>query len=515
MLLAIALIAGSYATEAVHRWQKRPEAQFGFGLAEGIHPVAMGRWLEQCPAEGDILPVQFGNGGVLIYYAPSRQVWMDGRLEVHSVERFRQHRRTARRLSRRNRAGSPTRTPLPPSVRFIVVPTTNADHIEAMTANPKRFTPVWADWAGACFVRTPLPGEEVSFSAEPAPAAWDAAELDRPLALPMRPLLDVATRRRWYRQNVPPVHWRTGAALYSLGRYRLAIRYLLLAERLGLADRAGILRIMAQSHQQLAEREPIPLARDLPVDINLARALALHGQFDRLDAVPAEALNASLARLRGLITGKMIDTAHAALAHIESIPAGPERAKDIASTARGVRARYDLALARWKGLADEPASLRPAERALLRVRGGLGLIDAAIDDLRSAPSPPRRSRILLGDLYLRRGQPAEARAAYDAAGGDDWVIQMRRGLCCWAEGDLAGAMDRLRTAAGEQASRPEPVIYLAILLEQLGRYESATDLLVRHSAAVGAPPPPALRALGRQIARRLAERSGTVTPPED
>ncbi|KPK83549.1 MAG: hypothetical protein AMJ81_07960, partial [Phycisphaerae bacterium SM23_33] len=498
MLLLAAGIAAAYATEAVYRWQSRPESQFGLGRVQNIQPVAMAQWLQGYPADGDVLSVDFGNGGVFILYTPGRRVWMDGRLELHSPQRFKQQRETYRNLRSARRAGDPSRTPLPPSVRFLVVRAADTEHIEALAGQPQRFTPLYADPAGACFARIPLEGETVTVSDKRPLPPGNLADLDRPLALDVAPLLDVPTRRRWYRQNVLPAHWRMGAVLYSLGLDRLAIRYLTVADRLKLTHPGPVLRILAQSHQRLSEAEPIRPETDLPADINLARGLALHQRIDLRKLTDEEALAVAMARLRGLVNGNLIDAAYDGLPALLQIPA-PKRSltDDVQAMRQVVRVRYGLAQAR--SAAYNLAALQPADRALRLAN--IGLIDSAINTLRSAASPPRPARMLLGDLYLRKGLTAQARQAYSAAGGDDWDIRMRFGLCDWADGNLRAAADRLRSAADAKPAQPAaaapaaPAAYLALLYEQLGHYPAAAEVLRTYQPAAAATPNSDVRAL--------------------
>ena len=232
------------------------------------------------------------------------------------------------------------------------------------------------------------------------------------------------------------------------------MRYLRLAERLEPDELTGILRTEAQSYQRLAELRPIQPARDLPVDINLTRALALHERLRRMDMPPAEALAAALARLRGLLADGQVDAALEALKTMEAIPTRSARdAREVSAVAVSVRARYAQSLRRWEALKRSLPwkDLAPAERALLLSRRDLGLIDEAIRELASANTLPRRARLQLGDLYLRRGLTRQARRTYRRVSQPDWTVELRLALCDWADGDFAPAARKLASAFSRKA----------------------------------------------------------------
>lgn len=511
MLAVLAATAAAFATEAVYRWEKRAANRFGLGLVTGRQPVQMAKWLGQLPLSGDILPLEFGDGGTFICYAwPRRKVWIDGRLEVHPRRRLEKLYEYRAKMISSRAAADPQEVPLPESVRFVAVAWTDPGHIQALSRCEDRFQLVYVDPAGACFARLPVAGEMhnqllLRWQAEgPLPAA-NLDEFDRPMDPgSAAPLLDVETTRTWYRQNPPPAHWQMGRLLHFLGRNRLAVRYLTLADRLGLQEPVHRAGMLARACQGLAEVEPVePEAElcDLPVDPNLARALALYQRLDLADLGNLHVRNYALRRLNALLFGRNIDAALSAARHyLDHLPI-PDRwhpGYEAIALADDIKLRHELSVLTLSKL--ELPGLDPAMRAYLLLRKDIGLIDAAIGELSSAAELPRRSRMLLGDLYLRKGETAPARREYErcSAMKADPPLQMRLGLCAWAEGDLAGAASALAEAARSPSADAEPTLYLALLYEELGRYAAAAEVLA-------SGPPAGTQPATNQAARLLAQ----------
>ncbi len=506
MLLVFATTGIAYATEAVYRWQRREGNRFGFGLNEDIHPIRMAKWLGRSELTGDILPLNFGNGGTFIYYSsPRRKVWMDGRLEVHSFERFARLYDYRMKLLSSRQANDPQQTPLPPTVRFIVVEAGDTKRIEALS-EAARFRLVYVDRTAVCFART-------DFDEAALPPA-NLREFDRPLAPAGRAdLLDVATSRAWWRQNVPPAHWKMGTILYYMGFDRLAARYYAAADRLALVEPVLRLGMLARAHLRLAEYESIDPGMDLPVDPNLTRALALCEEMDLSDLADENAQTFALVKIRALIFGRQIDAADRAMAdYLDHLPI-PRRwnpPADALALRDAITVAYDRSRRRRKEF--DLTGMDPAMRALLLLRRNVGLIDRAIAELRAQTDPPRQAQLLLGDLYLRKGQVAKARQTYDGAPeGSRWDIRMRLGLCDWAGGDFAGAIAKLTEAARDNPKSPAPALYLSLLREQLGDYPAAADAL---RAYRGGDAPDAER-VHRQLAKVAARLKirGVDVPP--
>ena len=509
MLILLAAGAWLFGSEAVYRWENRSFSRTGFGLAQGAHPVAMAAWLGELQDEGDILPLDFGDGGTFIYYSwPRRKVWMDGRLEAHSQERFERLYELRTKLLSPRGASDPVETPLPPSVRFVVARYNDMKHIEVLSNSP-RFQLQYVDQAGVCFARIPQPGEHVTWKPTPPPRA-NIGEYDRPLdAGKMTPLLPRAqTRRTWYRQNPLPAHFQMGLVFYALGLDSLAVRYLTLADRMALAEPITRTGMLAQSCQRLSEYQPVEPDADLPCDPNLSRALALYGRLNLADLRSEELATYALVRVRALVRGRQIDAAAEAIRqYLDALPI-PQRwrpPEEVLRLRDEVQAALETALQRAAAL--QAGDLPPAERALLLLRKDMGLIDHAIRELSSAGDLSPRTRMLLGDLYLRQGRTAEARAAYQPGAGrsvsSDWQVTMRLGLCDWADGNLAASEAALASAAAGAPGRPQSALYLGLLREQLGHYAGAAQAVRAYKAPATTPATdqPAERLLAQLQAR--------------
>ncbi len=516
MLAGLIAIAAGFATEWVYRWQKRDGNRFGFGVVEGRQPIDMAKWLGSIRLSGDILPLEFGDGGTFICYSyPRRKVWIDGRLEVHSSQRLEKlYEYRAKTLSSRT-AGDVQELKLPPTVRFVAVHWTDPSQLKALSECEDRFKLVYVDRAGACFARLPLPGEDdVELLRqwdrdEPLPAA-NLDEYDRPMdpASP-QPLLKVETSRKWYRQNVPPAHWDMGRLLHHLGRNRLAVRYLMVAGRLGLKEPLERVDMLARALQGVAEYQPIePESElcDLPIDPNLARALALYESMDLTTLGDPARQGYALRRLNALLFGRNIDAALAAMKqYLANLPV-PDRwhpGTEAIRLSEDIKLRYKVSLLTRARL-DDPA-WTPAERAYLLLRKDVGLIDAAIAELKDAPDLPARSRMLLGDLYLRKGMPDRAEDEYRRATSESsrWDLLMRRGLCDWVRGDCRRAIAGLQRARDSAPQAPEPAAYLALLHEQLGLYDGAAQVLRSYTGPTSQPTDNQAVQLLAQIRARL------------
>jgi len=505
LVLLVATAAG-YTTEWVYRHQGRQANRVGFGQVQGLHAIDMARWLGASELDGDILPLDFGEGGVFIYHSyPRRKVWMDGRLEAHSLKRFERLYEIRTRMLSSAQAADPAVTPLPPSVRFIVVRADDTRHLEALSGCP-RFALAYVDRASVCFARRALAGEQVAWAADADtdPPTPNLAAFDKPVgyAPPPAPLLDVETRRRWFRRNPPAAHWRMGAVFYSLGLDRLAIRYLTVADALGLHEPIWRVGLLAQAHQRLGEQEPIEPDVDLPADPNLSRALALYETVDLSDLAGRQTQTFALVRIRALIKGRQIDAAAKAVSdYLDNLPI-PKRWRPSAEALAvrdAIKTAHDVARANRARMNFD--GFRPIEQALSLVRKNLGLIDAAIDTLAAVRDPARPERRLLGDLYLRKGLTAKARRAYGRPGAGDWALTMRLGLCDWADGRFADARRHLSVALRAAPTRAEPALYLALLAEQLGQYADAANALAARPTAASRP---AAGQTGRLTARVIA-----------
>ncbi|MDY7009913.1 MAG: hypothetical protein SVV80_04085 [Planctomycetota bacterium] len=518
MLFLLAATAAGYATETIYRWQGREACRFGQGLVDGLHPVDMARWLGRSKLSGDILPLDFGDGGTFIYYSyPRRRVWMDGRLEVHPPDKLKRLQEIGRNMLSSGWGEDSDKTPLPPTVRFIVVRLGNTGHIKALNES-RRFKLIYIDRVGVCFARLPMPGEKNAgllrkWHAEEELPPVNVDRFDRAIepASTGGLLPGVATQRRWYRQNVPPAHWNVGTLFFSLGLDNLAVRYLTVANRLGIREPVSRAGLLAEVHRRIGEFNPIEPERDLPVDPNFARALALLEKVDLTDLQSKQSREYALMRVKTLKQARQIDAADDAVGkYLENLPIPkrwhPSRSDlDLRDSLHAAR-RIAEATASQFNIASP--TLTPDMRALLLLRRDVGLIDRAAAELESAgDSLPRQGRLLLGDLYLRKGLVEKARKAYESVDKQDgWDVRMRLGLCGWVAGDFAAAEADLISASRAAPTRPEPVIYLSLLYEQLGKYQSAADILNEYILPLDSSPDNQAVRLIRQIEARLRMR---------
>ncbi|MDY6913621.1 MAG: tetratricopeptide repeat protein [Planctomycetota bacterium] len=78
----------------------------------------------------------------------------------------------------------------------------------------------------------------------------------------------------------------------------------------------------------------------------------------------------------------------------------------------------------------------------------LRLAEIGIEELRKAEPNDTEARMMLGDLLLRTGRPAEARKTYASlrlAEAKQWKRTLRTALCDWAEGKVFAAIKTLET----------------------------------------------------------------------
>jgi len=75
---------------------------------------------------------------------------MDGRLEAHSFDRFREQQKIEQALCTARGAGT---VKLHDALRFFFVRWSSRDHLTALSASP-RFRLLFVDTTGVCFART-------------------------------------------------------------------------------------------------------------------------------------------------------------------------------------------------------------------------------------------------------------------------------------------------------------------------------------------------------------------------
>ena len=203
ILLAVAASAG-YATELTYRLMDS-RIRFGAGLQEENYPRALAKWLrDDVKVDGDVFVDNFGDSSVFEYFlaagtnTPRRRVFMDGRLEAHSMQRFIDQNRIRHQLRTRTLADN---VELPKTVRFVIVRYDGAETLAALSQS-NRFRLVHLDKVGVCFEDTKwLKGRMESERPAQMLPGPNIDEFDRPLlASGLVAGMDVA-RRRWYRQG--------------------------------------------------------------------------------------------------------------------------------------------------------------------------------------------------------------------------------------------------------------------------------------------------------------------------
>ncbi len=453
ILLALA-VAGLCANEAIFRLTGF-HRRFGAGLYQPNYPIDIASHLGSLKAPGDILCDNWGDSGTFIYFSRPRRLWMDGRLEAHTLDRFKSQGRISRAL---RKLASACTVELPPEVRHIYIRGEARETITTM-ARCRRFRLIRVDETGVCFERTDYPASGVSGS----PGGDNLGDFDRPLTAPGEIAGLPANARRWWRQNPPSRYYPIGAEMLwlawrppneppdpndSLRRQAglLAVRYLEAALAEGLGDRAAALGMLAQAYQQRALLEDVTPGEAQPIDFCSARALYLYGQVDlgRLDDENIRIFAEQ--HVDALVRARRLDAAERAAAKMlrdapRDLPAEKRAAWQalhdrLAELVRASRQRTgDMPIT---GDGDEPG--RAISRAMALASPAIGLADQAIAVLKAAPPSPRsqstaRAKTLLGDLLLNAGQADAARAAYAEAGpGAEWRLR----LCDWVEGLFVG-----------------------------------------------------------------------------
>ncbi len=502
LLAACVLLTGLCATERFYRWQGR-EIRSGWGLQDAAWPVRTARFLAHSGLSGDILALNFGDGGTFDLYAgPEHKVWMDGRLEVHSSQRFEKFYELRTRLMAKDSAGDAEQTPMPPSVRFLFVRWGDFKLQETL-GGCDRFQLLYIEPAGLCFARKALPNEDAQQlaaweKAQPLPTA-NTAEYDLPADMATGQGLPQFPLPKWYRCNPPPMLWRLGAMLYSLRHADVAMRYLVVSGVRGeAASSLERLAVLAQTTQRLGEALGIEPDETLPSDVNLSQSLALYATLDCRDSQSDEMQALELTKVLALLYGRQIDAAWTAMQqYLASLPIPLRWRPPQPAILLRDQIHQALRVAQAKAADFAGQGLSPELHARLLLRKDVGLSDQAIALLESAGSLDSSGRMLLGDLYLRRGEPARARVEY-AKLAPAPEVTLRLGLCDWAGSDFAAASGKLK----QVADTPSGSFYYALLLEQWGQYAQAVQAL--------GPAPASQRPsqLDRQITRLRARLSG-------
>ena len=496
-LAALALSAG-YATEWIflHGHDSR---RFGAGFQEELHAVRAAKFLRDLPAEGDILCANFGDAGSFIYYAshglpsPRRLLYMDGRLEVHSLERFiRQHKI----YTDLQTVESARKVELPPSVRFIVVRNENASQLSALS-HCDRFKLIYIDLAAAVFARNDWVGHGRQ---EPLPKV-NLEDFDKPLRRDGTVEGMRVSPRRWYRLNPAPLNHQLGTTLLALGTINedvgqsdlrdllkqrlvvLAIRYLTASKNDGIVSPTVATGMLAQAYQARGLQDDVVRTAAVPADMNFTRALKVYQELDLTDLGRPYMQTYAIQHVVALKLARQIDAGNRAVEELLQHLPPRERVNPPRDYIK-VRDAFSGGLDQIQAglLAQDLSKYDPITQAYTLCGPQYGLIDQAISTLRGAPADPN-VRLTLGDMMLAKGLPQEARRDYAGANlpdGRQWELQLRNGLCDWAEGKFYDAAGRLQVSAA--TGKPLARYYLAVLLEQLGLYDRARQAIENASS---------------------------------
>jgi tetratricopeptide (TPR) repeat protein len=521
-------LAGGFATEYYYR-ARGSEARFGLGMCPDHYLTGLAQWLGESNAPGCVFATDFGNASAFLYYGaasqPPRQVWMDGRLEIKSLRRFRQYQELAKELATPSGA---ERVAIPASVRFLAVANLDPDRLASLS-QCGRFRLIRLDRVGALFARLdwqdPRPPREV---AAELPAQPNLADFDKPLTPDGSVEGFGAEPRRWYRQNPQSAAYHFadmmlalgGAPLDDRGRpmptvlqlqcSRLAVRYFSSAAAEGTPPPALAAGALAQALRQWAAQTQPESSYDpsaeratppVPIDVDLARSLCLYSRMDLAALSEKAQWTLGMSRIQTLLQGGHLD---AAAEDAEAFPSLlPPRQQVFLSgdfVAMRDKLRSRVALVRAGLVGVELRSLSPIERAKAITTPQRGLTLAAVRELEAVPTPDAATRMALGDYLLRLGRPAQARPRYRAAessGAPSADVALRLALCDWVEGNLPGALERLEgrteppdraapSAAAGALDTPLALFYRALLLEELGHYPRAKESL--RAASDGADP---------------------------
>jgi len=461
--------------------------QLGVGLQEYHYPVAAAKFLRQLPAKGDLLCENFGDAGTFIYHSyPKRLLYMDGRLEAHSRQRFIDLYRINKRL---RTADGAEKVELPPSVRFIFVNRKSFEKLGAM-AQSRRFQLVFLDPAGACFARRDW---YAGTSALPGPNFED---YDRPLDRDLLVQGFGAERPRWYARNPLWRNFQLGEMFLSLGQpagrgrpkrvsrtqqkcLLLAIRFLTAAQTEGLLPADVLNGTLAQAYQRRALQFDVIPSATVPVDVNSARALALY-ERTRPSRLSGRTMRMfAMDHIVAMLQARHLDDADEAVrGFLEELPPREQvhTPREFLELREEITRQLDLARTRGAGLDNRRLALLKRIDRLTSPQ--IGLIAQAILELRAAGGDDPEVQLRLGDLLLRRGKTAEARKSYakvDLPPGENWRLALRLALCDWVDGKLFTAADAMEELAADD--RPVVSYYRALLLEQLGRYEEAAGAI--------------------------------------
>jgi hypothetical protein len=505
----------------------------GAGLQRDNFNIDAGKLLADLDVEGDLMCENFGDAGVFDYYfnhdrdVPRRLLYMDGRLEAHSLEKFNKMKQYRYALSSSSTAGT---VEFPASIRFLEVRFDSESELPAvMNARyelpragggakryANRFRLICIDQAGTVFERMDwnqgLPG--IHDNAQ-VPEEPDFSQFDLPLGRDNLLQDQVHPRQSWHHQNPPALNFQFASLLLNLGKQPfsvdpnsadhvrqrcivLAIRHFhaALAEELGNSNQA--LALLAQAYAQRAWQQYCDPSPILPIDIDSACALRRFPQIrlSYFDTATQKRLWYFDEATRTHYCQQWVD----AMVHAGMLDHTQAVTKELFSLA-GVNPtdNYGAKLQRLRDLAAKQKVYQmPLLERASKLATRFGLIDEAIAQLKATKDKDPKLQLLLGDLLLRQGvmetvpvvrngKPDRetrlaARSAYshvELPADQAWQLSLRLALCDWVDGKFWPAADALKDLA-EKTDQPVVKFYRLHLAEELG--DSATIKSYAHDA---------------------------------
>ncbi|MFB3893780.1 MAG: hypothetical protein ACE15C_17340 [Phycisphaerae bacterium] len=499
VLLSLAMIVG-YATEFTYHQEGAP-FRFGAGLCKPEYCVDVAKYLANLDADGDVICDNFGDASPILFYSsagrprPKRLVYMDGRLEAHSFERFKRQNQIHQELQNAKSAlYIDSNVEMPPSARFYVVRYHAYGALSALSQCFQRYRLVYVDDACACFADTfgkwGEPGEDEKLGS-------NLDQFDKPLRSDNTVEGTPAGAPTWYRQNPISLNDRRGQMFLALGqygtddrrgevsgpRYRcslLAVRHLTaaLAEGQTPGYFTGLLAQAWQNRGYMNYYEPSPV---IPVNADLARALKLYSELN-LETLTDENTQYAWESLRTLFLSGHTDTSWAAITKFMANL--PPRTR-VSPPAKYFELRNAIMeqVRKARALAARMDRNQPLlNRVNMLTDPKVGLTEQAISEIQSVQPVSRldgNDVMTLGDLYLRKGETATARELYintRLPPADQWKLDLRDALCDWIDGKLHRAARELDKLA-ESTNQPLVRFYEADLLEVLGDYKGAKAAL--------------------------------------
>ncbi len=259
----------------------------GAELQRDQYALGSAKFLQDSGVEGDVFCENFGDAGAFIYYSGPRtgimrRVFMDGRAEAHTPERFARQQELQKCLASPQAVAD---VDLPDDIRFVFVSKRSGGAIMSVLQS-RRFVLLWAEPAGALFARrdwsTGLVGLDTQAGLE---------HLDRPL------LQDNTLGNATDEKTRQPVNLDLAQVLLHLGLYNpsptptlvdptarrccmLAVRYMTAASKAGLLSNDLKMPMLAQTWLQWSLQDYKPATPELPFDLNLARTLYIFNKCD-------------------------------------------------------------------------------------------------------------------------------------------------------------------------------------------------------------------------------------------